>query len=104
MFDRRRYRVSSPKGPFVGYGVWDDQEQTWLTAVDLAGADALRLAAHLFVAGCPRDRPGAVRWIDPVRPARIKSEEGERSGVIAAWVRERDGWLGYVLIDKRDGG
>ncbi|MEV6411874.1 hypothetical protein [Kribbella sp. NPDC051718] len=98
MFDfRERFRVQSPKGPYVGYGVIDAESGRWLTEVDLPAVQALTVAATLMAAAATRDVRYAdlVRAVVPPRAVRIGSQEG----AIAAWAAGPDGWLGFVLVD-----
>ncbi|MEU4390165.1 hypothetical protein [Kribbella sp. NPDC023855] len=98
MFDcRERFRVQSPKGPYVGYGVCDAESGRFLTEVDLRAEQALTTAAALMVAAAPREVRYAnlIRAVVPPRPVRVASG----SGLLAAWAAGADDWRGYVLVD-----
>jgi hypothetical protein len=98
MFDcRERFRVQSPKGPYVGYGVCDAEASGFLTEVDLRPEQALTVAAALMVAAAPREAryTGLIRAVVPPRAVEVAS----RPGLLAAWAASAEGWRGFVLVD-----
>jgi hypothetical protein len=98
MFDSRdRFRVESPKGPYVGYGVADTDGGRWLTAVDLPGSEAMIVVGMLMVAAADRDLRGdRIRVVSPPRP--ITLPDGP-AGLLSVWAVGSVGWMGYVLVD-----
>lgn len=98
MFDcRERFRVQSPKGPYVGYGVFDAESGRFLTEVDLPAEQALTIAAALMVGAAPREVRYAklIRAVVPPRNLTVASG----AGLLAAWAAGVEGWRGFVLVD-----
>lgn len=94
---RARFRIESPKGPYVGYGVLDVHSGHFVTEVDLQGEHALVIAARLMVAAAPRELRYAnrIRAVLPPRPVRLVS----KPGILGVWASASTGWLGFVLLD-----
>ncbi|GAA3577035.1 hypothetical protein [Kribbella ginsengisoli] len=92
-----RFRVESPKGPYVGYGVLDVQSGHFLTEVDLQAELALVVAARLMVAAAPKDwrHANRIRAVLPPRVVRLASQSGQ----LGIWAASPSGWLGFVLLD-----
>jgi hypothetical protein len=85
------------------YGVWDNVRSEWI-ARGLTGPEAGLQAATLCLrfAGLAERSEREARWLDPAVHVELTvSPSRTEVALLRMWVREDDGWYGYVSYLER---